>query len=134
METWDAKGLHVEPHKPEILWSNHAARVIALTLPAGELLQEHEVHEHAFLIVVEGAIEVEADGQRAAGGPGFVAQFSAQERREVRATEDARLLLMLAPWPGDGHPGAMSLDEKRRARELAREHAGRVAGPDAPTA
>lgn len=136
METWDAKTLDVESHKPEILWTDHAARVIALTLPAGEQLQEHEVHEQAFLVVVDGSVEVEADGQGATGGPGFVAQFSAQERREVRATEDARLLLILAPWPGDGHPGAMSLEEKRRARELAREreHAGRVAGPDAPTA
>ena len=25
---------------------------------------------------------------------------------EVRARSDARLLLVLAPWPGDGHPGA----------------------------
>jgi hypothetical protein len=24
----------------------------------------------------------------------------------VRAVSDARLLLVLAPWPGDGHPGA----------------------------
>jgi hypothetical protein len=24
----------------------------------------------------------------------------------VRALSDARLLLLLAPWPGDGHPGA----------------------------
>jgi hypothetical protein len=29
-----------------------------------------------------------------------------QERHEVRATEDALLLLLLAPWPGPGHPGA----------------------------
>jgi hypothetical protein len=32
--------------------------------------------------------------------------FDPHERREVRATSDARLLLVLAPWPGDGHPGA----------------------------
>ena len=25
---------------------------------------------------------------------------------EVRARSDARLLLVLAPWPGEGHPGA----------------------------
>ena len=40
------------------------------------------------------------------GGPGFVAVFDPQERHEVRATSDARLLLVLAPWPGEGHPGA----------------------------
>jgi len=40
------------------------------------------------------------------GGPGFAAVFDPHERHEVRATTDARLLLVLAPWPGDGHPGA----------------------------
>jgi len=121
MKTWDTKSLDVEPHHPEILWTDHAARVIALNLRAGEELGEHEVHEQAFVIVVDGRIEVEANGETAAGGVGFVAQFAAHERHEVRATEDARLLLMLAPWPGDGHPGAMSLEEKQNARELARE-------------
>jgi hypothetical protein len=38
------------------------------------------------------------------------------------ARSDARLLLVLAPWPGDGHPGAMSLEDKASARERAREH------------
>jgi quercetin dioxygenase-like cupin family protein len=123
MQTWDTRSLDADPHKPEILSSGDAARVIALTLPAGEELQEHEVHEQAWLVVVEGRVEVEAGGETAAGGPGFVAEFDAQERHEVRATENARLLLVLAPWPGDGHPGAMSLDEKATARERAQERA-----------
>jgi len=110
----------MEPHKPEILSSvENAARVIALSLPAGERLQEHEVHERAWLVVLDG--EVEAGGEATSGGAGLVAEFGPQERHEVRATADARLLLVLAPWPGDGHPGAMSLDEKANARERARE-------------
>jgi hypothetical protein len=40
------------------------------------------------------------------GGPGFAAVFAPRERHAVRAVSDARLLLVLAPWPGDGHPGA----------------------------
>jgi hypothetical protein len=32
--------------------------------------------------------------------------FDPGERHEVRAVSDARLLLVLAPWPGAGHPGA----------------------------
>jgi quercetin dioxygenase-like cupin family protein len=123
METWDVNSIDAEPHKPEILSSDSAARVIALVLPAGERLQEHEVHEQAFLTVIDGRIEVESGGQTVAGGPGFVAHFDEHERREVRAVEDARLLLVLAPWPGDGHPGAMSLADKATARERARERA-----------
>ena len=122
MKTWDTKDLGMEPHKPEILSSvEDAARVIALTLPAGEALQDHEVHERAWLVVLDGEVELEAEGGTTSGGVGLVAEFGPHERHEVRATADARLLLVLAPWPGDGHPGAMSLDEKATARERARE-------------
>ena len=36
----------------------------------------------------------------------IAAVFDPHERHEVRANTEARLLLVLAPWPGDGHPGA----------------------------
>lgn len=121
MQTWDVEGLGVEPSRPEILSSGEAARVIALVLPAGEELREHQVHEWAWVVVLDGAIEIEADGETVGGGPGLVAEFGPRERHEVRATADARLLLVLAPWPGDGHPGAMTLDEKAHARERAHE-------------
>jgi len=55
---------------------------------------------------VDGEVEVSADGATATGGPGSLFVFAARERHEVRARSDARLLLVLAPWPGDGHPGA----------------------------
>jgi hypothetical protein len=42
---------------------------------------------------------------------------------EVRATADSKVLLILAPWPGKGHPGAMTLDEKAHVRERADERA-----------
>jgi quercetin dioxygenase-like cupin family protein len=107
MEHWDLRTLDVEPHQPRILHSRRGeARSIAIYLPAGEALQEHEVHERAYLIVVEGEIEVRNSGSSIAGGAGFAAVFDPHERHEVRATSDARLLLLLAPWPGDGHPGA----------------------------
>jgi quercetin dioxygenase-like cupin family protein len=123
MQTWDTRALGVAPHKPEILSSEKAARVIALALPAGEQLQDHEVHERAWLVVLDGEVEIEAGEERASGGAGLVAEFGPQERHAVTATADARLLLVLAPWPGDGHPGAMTLDEKATARERARDRA-----------
>jgi quercetin dioxygenase-like cupin family protein len=125
MKTWDIRALDVEAHKPHIVSSHEgAARVIALQLPAGERMQEHEVHERAWVVVVDGELEIEAsNGESTSGGPGFLAEFEPQEPHEVRATSDTRLLLFLAPWPGDGHPGALSLEEKANARERAREHA-----------
>jgi quercetin dioxygenase-like cupin family protein len=107
MHHWDLRTLDVQPHHPQILHSSRGeSRTIAIRLPAGEDLQDHEVHERAHLVVVDGEVDVDADGATVHGGPGFVAVFDPAERHEVRATADARLLLVLAPWPGQGHPGA----------------------------
>ena len=105
MQTWDISSLGVRPHQPEVLASDEEGRVIVINLPAGERLQEHQVHERAWLVVAAGAVEIDdADGDTVSGGPGLLAAFDPNERHEVRATEDTRLLLLLSPWPGAGHP------------------------------
>jgi quercetin dioxygenase-like cupin family protein len=104
METWDVRSLSIEPHKPQVLRSDAETRAIAIHLPAGDELQEHQVHERAYLLVADGEIEVLRGGETASGGPGFMAHFEPNERRTVRALSDARLVLVLAPWPGVGHP------------------------------
>jgi quercetin dioxygenase-like cupin family protein len=104
MQSWDIRSLAIEPHRPQVLRSDAESRAIAIHLPAGEELQEHQVHERAYLIVVDGEIEVSQGGESVVGGPGFLSHFEPNERRTVRAKGDARLLLVLAPWPGVGHP------------------------------
>ena len=104
MDTWDIASLDVQPHHPEILRSDAETRAIAINLPSGELLQQHQVHERAYLLVAAGEIEIEDGGGTVSGGPGLIAHFEPNERREVRATKDARIVLILAPWPGEGHP------------------------------
>ncbi len=104
METWDIRSLEIEPHHPIVLRSDEETRAIAIHLPAGEQLREHQVHERTYLIVADGEIEVTKDGRTVSGGGGFVSHFEPQERRTVRAVSDARLVLVLAPWPGVGHP------------------------------
>ena len=104
---WDLRSLAVERHRPVILHSARGqARSVALHLAAGDQLQDHQVHERAHLVVVEGEVEVGRGAESVTGGPGFFAVFDPGERHVVRAREDTRLLLVLAPWPGDGHPGA----------------------------
>jgi redox-sensitive bicupin YhaK (pirin superfamily) len=103
MRSWKISELDVQPHQPEVLYSATEGRAIVIELPAGERLQEHQVHERAWLVVVSGRIEVDGSDS-VAGGPGLLAEFDPNERREVRAVEDARLLLLLSPWPGEGHP------------------------------
>ena len=104
MDAWDIRTLHIEPHRPQVLRSDDESRVIGINLPGGERMQEHEVHERAFLVVADGEIEIAQGDETTTGGPGFVAHFDPKERRAVRAKSDTRLLLILAPWPGEGHP------------------------------
>ncbi len=120
MNTWELKTLDLKPRLPEILASSDAARAILLDLAAGESLSDHEVHERAWVVVIDGAIEVRtAAGERADGGPGLLVEFAPAERHEVSASSDARLLLLLTPWPGSGHPGAMTIREKLYSRRHA---------------
>jgi quercetin dioxygenase-like cupin family protein len=124
MESWDLKSVEVEPHQPRILASAEDARTILLRLPGGEELQEHEVHERARVIVVDGDVDIATpDGDTTTAGAGHLFEFAPGERRAITARSDARLLMVLSPWPGDGHPGAMTLEEKSEAREKAAEHA-----------
>ena len=123
MRSWDLKNVGAEPHQPLILTSSDDARTILLSLPAGEALQEHEVHERARIVVVEGEVDVTipaGDSDPAAAGHFF--EFDPGERHTIYARTDSLLLMVLSPWPGDGHPGAMTLDQKAEARDRAAEH------------
>ena len=104
MDSWDIRSLPVEPHHPQVLRSDGESRAIAIELPEGEELQEHQVHERTYMLVADGEIEITTDGQAVRGGAGFLSHFEPAERREVRALKDSRLVLVLAPWPGVGHP------------------------------
>lgn len=120
MKSWELMSLDLKPRLPEILSSSDAARAIALDLAVGESLAEHQVHERAWLIVLDGEIEVaNGDGVSTSGGCGLLVEFEPSERHEVVAVSDARLLLLLTPWPGDGHPGAMTIREKLYSRRHA---------------
>jgi hypothetical protein len=54
MDDWDLKRLAWSPHHPVILSSTDGGRVILLDLPPGEMLQDHQVHEGAWITVVYG--------------------------------------------------------------------------------
>ncbi len=126
MDDWDLNRLTWKPHHPEILSSTDEGRVIALDLPAGELLQDHQVHEGAWITVVYGEVTIANQASQAIKArSGILVRVSPQERHEVKALADSRLLLILTPWPGAGHPGAMSLEEKTDVRGRAAERAGR---------
>ncbi len=104
MESWDIRSLDIEPSRPQVLRSDDETRAIAIRLRSGEELQEHQVHERAYLLVADGKIKISQNGSSVTGGPGFLSHFEPNERRSVLALSEARLVLVLAPWPGVGHP------------------------------
>ena len=105
MQFWELDRLRVAAHQPQILRSDDGAnRVIALLLPQGECLQEHEVREHALVFVTRGQLLVSAGAsERTLSAPSLI-HFDPGERHEVRAISECQLVLCLAPWAAPGHP------------------------------
>ncbi len=127
MKSWEIDTLDTKPHMPHILSSSTDARAIVLHLPAGERLQEHEVRERAWVVLVAGEVEITTAAGAVTGGPGLLVEFDPGERHELLARSDARFLLLLTPFPAAGHSGTMSLDQKAGVRGRAADH---LEGPD----
>ena len=71
MRSWDLRAVELRPHSPEILSSSDEARAVVLEIPAGESLQDHQVHERAWVSVIDGEVEITTtDGENVAGGSG----------------------------------------------------------------
>lgn len=122
MKSWDVSEMELRPHSPQILSSTDDARAIVLEIPAGEDLTDHQVHERAWVTVLEGEVEVTTTaGDRVSGGTGLVIEFDPRERHALHARTKVRISLLLTPWPGAGHPGAMTLEGKDHVRERAAE-------------
>jgi quercetin dioxygenase-like cupin family protein len=88
---------------PVVLATEDAARAVLISLGPGQELGDHEVKERAWLTVVDGTVRVDADGGSHDAGVGTLLTFAPGERHAVRSEAGARVLLLLAPWPGAGH-------------------------------
>jgi quercetin dioxygenase-like cupin family protein len=123
VRSWDLRAVELRPHAPAILSSTDDARAVAVEIPAGESLQDHQVHERAWVTVIDGEVQITTtEGESVTGGTGLMIEFAPGERHAVFARTAARLLLLLTPWPGDGHPGTMTLSDKATVRQRAAEH------------
>lgn len=85
--------------KPRVLFSSPECRLIALDLDAGEELPEHHVRERAVVQVISGRVAIDASGETSECKAGTLVTFEPGERHALHGLEDARLLLVLAPWP-----------------------------------
>ena len=64
---------------------------------------DHRVHERAIVEVVSGKVEVTVDGESVECDSGTLLAFEPGETRRVLALTPSRIVLLLAPWPGEGH-------------------------------
>ncbi|MGZ4384044.1 MAG: hypothetical protein ACXVY3_05560, partial [Gaiellaceae bacterium] len=69
----------------------------------GEELGDHRVRERTVLEVIAGRISIECSEESVECEAGSLVSFDPGEQHAVRALADARLLLVLAPWPAEGH-------------------------------
>jgi quercetin dioxygenase-like cupin family protein len=88
---------------PIVLHSTDEARAVLIGINPGQELGDHQVHENAYVVVVDGRVQIEAGGEKLEAGPGTLVRFEEKERHRVSSAEGARVLLILAPWPGAGH-------------------------------
>jgi len=104
VQSWDLNAIETPGGtvSPVVLHSDEA-RAVLIGLHAGQELGQHEVKERAWLLVVEGAVQIEAGGESLVASAGTLATFAPEERHSVRSDQGARVLLLLAPWPGAGH-------------------------------
>ncbi len=93
----------VDRQKPRVLSSSPECRLVVLDLLRGEDMPDHQVRERALLQVISGRVSVTTDGDAVECDAGTLLSFDPGERHSLRGLEDARLLLVLAPWPAAGH-------------------------------
>ena len=105
MQTWDLLSVHAPngTRDPLVLHSDDGARAVLIVLQPGQELGEHQVKENAWVAVLDGEIEIACGGETVTAGRGAMARFEPDERHTLRSADGARVLLLLAPWPGEGH-------------------------------
>lgn len=105
MQSWNLREIETPggTRSPVVLRSDASARAVLIVLEPGQALGDHQMKERALVSVIDGSVRVESGGETIQGGEGSFFSFDADERRSISTDEGARILLVFAPWPGEGH-------------------------------
>jgi quercetin dioxygenase-like cupin family protein len=105
VQSWNLLELETRggTRSPIVLHSTDEARAVLIGIDPGQALGDHQVHEHAYIVVIAGQVRIEAGDETLEAGPGTLVRFEEKERHRVSSPEGARVLMILAPWPGPGH-------------------------------
>jgi quercetin dioxygenase-like cupin family protein len=88
---------------PAVLETVDGARAIVIRLAPGQELGDHQIRERAWLTVVEGEARIGAGDDVVDARPGALLTFDPGERHSVESEHGAQIILILSPWPGEGH-------------------------------
>jgi quercetin dioxygenase-like cupin family protein len=88
---------------PVVLHSDDGARAVLIVLQPGQSLGDHQVKENAWVTVLDGDVEITAGDGTVSASRGAMVRFEPDERHALSSSGGARVLLLLAPWPGEGH-------------------------------
>lgn len=91
------------PQMPQVLFSTPECRAVVIRLERGGEIGDHQVRERAVIHVVDGTVTIESGGEVAECPAGTLVVLEPGESHAVKALDDSRLLLILAPWPAPGH-------------------------------
>jgi quercetin dioxygenase-like cupin family protein len=86
-----------------VVLDSEDSRAVLIGIDPGQELGEHQVRERAWVVVVDGAVEVESGEVSMTAPAGTLLEFEPTERRIVRSESGARVLIVFTPWPGPGH-------------------------------
>jgi quercetin dioxygenase-like cupin family protein len=89
----------VGPQMPRVLFSSPECGAVVIDLQRGDELGDHHVRERAVLELITGRVLIECPEESVECEAGTLVTFDPGERHTLRALADARLLLLLAPWP-----------------------------------
>jgi quercetin dioxygenase-like cupin family protein len=105
MQSWKLTEIETPDgsRSPVVLLSENEARAIMVGLTPGQKLGDHQVKEHAWVVVVEGRARIGTGADSIDASVGTLVHFEPDERHFVASEEGAKILLILAPWPGEGH-------------------------------
>jgi quercetin dioxygenase-like cupin family protein len=105
VQAWNLRAIEAPDgtRDPVVLHSNDEARAVLIRIEPGGKLGDHQVKERAWVCVVDGRVRVDGGGETFDAETGWLFMFEPDERHSLRSEEGARILLLLAPWPGSGH-------------------------------
>ena len=105
MQRWDLLDIDAPQgtRDPVVLHQDVGARAVLIVLQPGQELGDHQVKENAWVIVLDGSVRVVSGDETATAASGALIRFDRNERHSLASDDGARILLLLAPWPGEGH-------------------------------